>query len=829
MGVLSELSISILASIIYDISKVYFNKTRKNKTFTTDSIESELVSKISDEYMYLLQSGEFESFLKTPIIKDVIEKYLVYVISGTISPDLTKIKKPNSALTEDDIIKYLSDIVTALYDPATINSPTNETVRSFFHDFFTLATEILIGNLDENDRLMVFFINKRLIEMSEIMKKMVSTEVVFPKNKYDEAVSRYHKVLKTTHSRAHVYLMDTIDFERFYVPPMLEYVNSKLSEPFDFYLQSNGFFMKKIKSIDAWKYIFSVGNIVYVIGGAGFGKSLFLNKIINDYNQMVFLNSSDYLVIYGDLKFFYSEGDEPLSVVKFLQKSMIKETLLDDSIISLDLVEHYIKSGRCLILLDALDEVEKSKREELHKKVISYFKNENPNNKICITSRDRGFIPEKDVETLNICPLDKSRIEAYVDKIIRIKRFNRNDKRSFMSQSEALMQKGFLSSFLILSLLINIYKAERELPENKLDLYQKCFEYISIKREREKTKKEYDWTHISLMMKENTFMELARMCFPNNSEVGKREIEGMLCSTYSGKYESEAIASHSAECFLEFCTDRTELFVPASEDGKYKFFHRSFFEYFFSLYIFHRMKTAEEVFESLLKFDVDSEVFELTLALTKQKDEQLYQSIIKLMLNSALQELNAKGKNFNVFNILTLSMQIVDDSSFKSEYFKLLNDFSAKIAMSAERIPNQQIIYSFLKRNDDYATAITNKYEKYAQLSIVESFLGGISRAEGFIAYINNTRKYKKEKEIGVYLGGFGISFFSRLYREKEDYSSVVYDLTAEKLEQLLNNCSATKKEKTKCINAFTKFQTKSEKERTAIMDVILRNKYCIF
>ena len=51
-----------------------------------------------------------------------------------------------------------------------------------------------------------------------------------------------------------------------------------------------------------------------------------------------------------------------------------------------------------------------------------------------------------------------------------------------MKQNKKLIDKVFLNSFLVLSLLVNIYKSEKELPENKLELYQKCFEYISNKR-----------------------------------------------------------------------------------------------------------------------------------------------------------------------------------------------------------------------------------------------------------------------------------------------------------------------------------------------------------
>ena len=309
-------------------------------------------------------------------------------------------------------------------------------------------------------------------------------------------------------------------------------------------------------------------------GGAGYGKSLFLKKIINDFEYMNILNSSEYLVIYGDLKSFYVDGEQPMSIVKFLRDSMVKETLMDEKYFPIEMIEYYIKMGRCLILFDALDEVEKQKREELHKRIISYFKNQNPNNKICITSRNRGFIPEKDVEVFDILPLDRIQIEAYVNNIIKLGKFDENNKKVFLDQTSVLVDKGFLNSFLVLSLLINIYKAERELPENKMELYQKCFDYIALRREKEKTKAKFDWDLITCMMKDNTFMELARMCFPNNSDIGKNEIVDMLCKTYGGKYTSSAETERAAEHFLVFCSDRTELFVPATGEDRFKFFHK---------------------------------------------------------------------------------------------------------------------------------------------------------------------------------------------------------------------------------------------------------------
>lgn len=98
---------------------------------------------------------------------------------------------------------------------------------------------------------------------------------------------------------------------------------------------------------------------------------------------------------------------------------------------------------------------------------------------------------------------------------------------------------------------------------------------------------------------------------------------------YKNKFSSEAELENALEEFLKICLERTELFVP-SEEERFKFFHRSFFEYFYAKYITKRFHSAVERLNELIKFDIDSEIFELTVAMLKQDYEQDYQALIGL-------------------------------------------------------------------------------------------------------------------------------------------------------------------------------------------------------
>lgn len=70
---------------------------------------------------------------------------------------------------------------------------------------------------------------------------------------------------------------------------------------------------------DDWKHIFERSNIVYVTGGAGYGKSLFMKKLIGEYEKLHIVNAKEYMVIYGELKNFFGKNTKnALSVMDFL-------------------------------------------------------------------------------------------------------------------------------------------------------------------------------------------------------------------------------------------------------------------------------------------------------------------------------------------------------------------------------------------------------------------------------------------------------------------------------------------------------------------------------
>ena len=484
-----------------------------------------------------------------------------------------------------------------------------------------------------------------------------------------------------------------------------------------------------------------------------------------------------------------------------------------------------MQRGRCIILLDALDEVEKEKRDELHSLVINYFKNQNPNNKICITSRSRGFIPEKDIEVFEIEALEATQIEKYVDNIIKLGKFDKEDRESFLAQSKILVEKGFLNSFLVLSLLINIYKAERELPENKLELYQKCFEYIANKREKEKSQEKFNWNLISILMKDNTFMELANLCLPNNSDVKGEKIKEVLTKIYKAKYVSENETELAVEQFLQFCSDRTELFVPASGEDCYKFFHRSFFEYFYSQYIFTRLQTIEDIYDALCMFDVDSEVFELTLAMYKQKNEIKYQELVEYTFNKINNGSLNKEERLIALNILILSLRVIDDELYKNQFVDFIVRNKIFCIKNIKSIHNQSIIVDVIESKQEYSDKICTQYENNALFESMRSFLNTIPKIVQVIKNDDGNQQEKKDNDSSVHHRFINIinnNFYSLVYFKHTSTGQVMSSLND--MERLWGFYNLTHKEKSSLKNKRNRYWNLSNGSKKIIESALVGN-----
>lgn len=582
--------------------------------------------------------------------------------------------------------------------------------------------------------------------------------------KINETIIKCNTILHRTQNKVRVYSWDELDFNAIYVPPFFsnrprfdydtnhhngsknndksklhieeesfstltdfildldeKYINNILDldekyinnilELDEKYILERGDYRKQKRSLSERNKIindlFLYDNIVYVIGGAGYGKSLFLkNLAVNPYLLKDF-DKNPLLVIRGDIKRLIHSDGTFKSMTEFIEECFINSSLKRSDEFYPNFLETCLKTGKCLILLDALDEVGNDQRYELHQLIISYFKDIYPNNKVCITSRERGFIPCKDIKCFYIAPIVMNEVEEYVDKFIELGKFNADEKQRFLDQTLVLVQKNFVKGFLTLSLLLAIYKNEQELPANKLLLYEKCFEYIANTREKNKklllnsgTGKEYDWNILAKLMNDATFMELAQLGTPNNSDIEKDKIYDLMIALYEKRFYNRTECRIATEIFLQFCSDRTEIFVPSlNSNREYRFFHRSFYEYFYAKFIEARTNDVKETYKKIYNFDVDSEIFELLLTLYGQRNPCYLRNLILYAFVKAESSIRGSKEDFEkCISILVMMMQVVDEKDLIARFITLCME-NGEIISSCSSILEFDLFNDPIKRN----------------------------------------------------------------------------------------------------------------------------------
>ncbi len=457
--------------------------------------------------------------------------------------------------------------------------------------------------------------------------------------------------------------------------------------------------------------IFENDNIVYIVGGAGYGKSLFLKKLCVSPQLLSGFTEEPLLIIRGEIKRLVRNDGTRRTMQEFLVESFIHNSLCDSREINPNFITECLQKGRCMLLLDALDEVSNEHREVLHDLIISQFTNIYPGNKVCITSRERGFIPRKNITCFYIRPVTPQDIEEYVSRFIAINKFDRQLRKGFVAEATELVNKKFVKGFLTLSLLLAIYHKEGRLPNNKLQLYEKCFEYMANQREKEKdrifnskTEQNYDWENLDKFLTDETFIELAKYGTPNNKDISERSIKKLMLNMYRGEFSSSTACKLGIEEFLQFCADRTEVFIQSqNSNSDYRFYHRSFYEYFYAKYIEANAKSEEEAYEMLRCFDMDSEIFELlTMLYDNEGDKIKNNSLAEYLFEKAHKSLsNGTNQVDRGFDMLVMLLNVVNDEVFHQRFIDLFLQH-AEILSGQMLTVNFGMLSTILTRNTAY-------------------------------------------------------------------------------------------------------------------------------
>ncbi len=322
----------------------------------------------------------------------------------------------------------------------------------------------------------------------------------------------------------------------------------------------------------------------------------------------IFIGMRDYILHdnLGILEYYYSQfSDNDLSV----------KSLPDG------FFEHWLETGRALILLDGLDEiVDEGKRGKIVKKIENFVSNYEQN-RVIITSRPAGYRRDFfDAETFPhywLQPFDDNQINEFIENWYNSRTPNKNEAKLRKDNIRKALDntpriKLLARNPLLLTIIALIHRYQKKLPKERYKLYESAIQTLlttwdtTNKLLENHTKLQYlendDW--------EDIMQNLAYWIHGYQEGIKGDELEGTLIdkdeliiflTNYikSSKKISFNYAEKEAQRFINFIQDRSGLLNEQGTDC-YAFVHKTFQEYLCAQKFQQKVKEDYDEFDSVL-------------------------------------------------------------------------------------------------------------------------------------------------------------------------------------------------------------------------------------
>lgn len=306
-----------------------------------------------------------------------------------------------------------------------------------------------------------------------------------------------------------------------------------------------------------------------VSGTAGSGKSTFCKSIFLDLVE----KPIGIFPIFVELR--HLNSDENTSLFDFILKSLtdIEPTFTKSQL------DYSLIQGKVLLIFDGFDELNNEFREKYEKEVVS-IAGKYHNILMLLSSRPDGrFQSWEEFYTYRILPLDKEKSKALINKLD----YDRQVKRKFL---EILDQKlfeqheSFASNPLLLTMMLLTYEQIAEIP-NKIHLfYEQAF--LTLFNKHDSLKSLYKRKSYSNLPLDDFKKLLAAF-----SVVSYADRKYYFSEDEINKYLKNALKISGMELDEKlFLKDLLDTVCIMQKDGNgYTFTHRSFQEYFTSIFL----------------------------------------------------------------------------------------------------------------------------------------------------------------------------------------------------------------------------------------------------
>ncbi len=251
-----------------------------------------------------------------------------------------------------------------------------------------------------------------------------------------------------------------------------------------------------------------------------------------------------------------------------------------------DFLKQQLLDGKCLLLLDALDEVPQEKRFQLLEK-LNNFVRAYPNCQIIATSRIVGYGGKlvDDAKEMEIVPFNQEKTEQYIQTWF-------NNAREYLQDTsvtaEGLIQAlrerpqigGLAQNPLLLSLICSLYQQDKlRLPFRRGEIYRQSVNYMLAKWNHDNSRKSANEATVEL--KTEQLEELAYRFSCQGKEVFTlRELRHVIKNDL-GKNDNQTSQ------LINELSEQDGILQKLNPDSneQYLFLHRTFQEYFTASYL----------------------------------------------------------------------------------------------------------------------------------------------------------------------------------------------------------------------------------------------------
>ena len=377
----------------------------------------------------------------------------------------------------------------------------------------------------------------------------------------------------------------------------------------------NAYTLKYIPDATA-KDLAACSNFVIIVGTGGIGKSMMIRHLMLDAVER-----------------YQEDGIVPLFVV--LKDFDLSSDSLFDYIygkihnlgtgISRPHLRSLLENGKCLVLLDGLDEIN-TKYADAFEKKLEEFTDLFPNNQYVVSSRPhRTYSTYSRFTILQIRPFTKPQALALVDKL-ECSADDYSIKEEFRERLDTRLydtHHQFAENPLLLTIMYMTYELFRDVQSKMHLFYRDAYKALSQSHDALKGLKRSSQTGLTADDFAEWFAEFcARTYYDEKYDFYDHEFTNYFNSlSMHGKHPELSI---DAKAFRDDLCDN--LCLMYFESGKYHFTHRSFQEYFCAVY-FSKQKdrTLEgvgEFFDNMRSRNYADKTFSMLYDMIQPKIEE---------------------------------------------------------------------------------------------------------------------------------------------------------------------------------------------------------------